>query len=295
MQYNLSGILAILLWSTLASLTVRVGRVPPFELVSISFTVAFFIGLVLWKKENRGILVHLRLPPKVWFVGVGGLFGYHFFYFLALQNAPAVEANLINYLWPLFIVLFSAFLPGIKLRWFHILGVALGFSGVVVLLGVKGGFSFDYQYARGYFYAFVCALVWSSYSVLSRYFGKVPTSAVGGFCGVTAILAFVCHFLFETTVIPDFSSFVAIIILGLGPVGGAFFLWDYGIKKGDIQMLGTVSYLTPLLSTLLLIALGLSNSSLAIWVACFLIVLGSIVASLPLFKKFIVNYFAKSI
>jgi len=289
MQYNLSGILAILLWSTLASLTVKVGRVPPFELVSISFTVAFFIGLVLWKKENRGILVHLRLPLKVWFVGVGGLFGYHFFYFLALQNAPAVEANLINYLWPLFIVLFSAFLPGVKLRWFHILGVIFGLGGVVALLGAKGGFSFDYQYIRGYFYAFICALVWSSYSVLSRYFGKVPTSAVGGFCGVTAILASVCHFIFETTVIPTFGSFVAIAILGLGPVGGAFFLWDYGVKKGDIQMLGAMSYLTPLLSTLLLIVLGLSKPSFAIWIACFLIVSGSIVASLPLFRKFIIK------
>ena len=295
MQYNLSGILAILLWSTLASLTVKVGRVPPFELVSISFTVAFFIGLGLWKKEGRGILVHLKLPLKVWLVGVGGLFGYHFFYFLALQNAPAVEANLINYLWPLFIVLFSAFLPGVKLRWFHVLGVVLGLGGVVALLGAKGGFSFDYQYARGYFYAFVCALVWSSYSVLSRYFGKVPTSAVGGFCGVTAILAFVCHLLFETTVVPGFGSFVAIIILGLGPVGGAFFLWDYGVKKGDIQMLGAMSYLTPLLSTLLLVSLELSKASRAIWIACFLIVLGSIIASLPLFKKFIINHFAKSI
>ena len=135
MQYtlkgNILGILAILLWSTLASLTVIAGKIPPFELVSMTFFVAFLIGLILWKKEGKGILVHFKYPPKIWIVGVGGLFGYHFFYFLALQNAPAIEANLINYLWPLFIVLFSAFLPGVKLKWFHIVGVIFGFVGVI--------------------------------------------------------------------------------------------------------------------------------------------------------------------
>jgi len=282
---NIFGLLAILLWSTLASIVVVVGRIPPFELVAISFSVAFFIGLILWKKEGKGVLVHLRLPFRIWIVGVGGLFGYHFFYFLALQNAPAVEANLINYLWPLFIVMFSAFLPGVKLKWFHIVGISLGLLGVIVLLGGKNGFSFDVAYLKGYFYAFLCALIWSLYSVLSRYFGKVPTSAVGGFCGVTALLATICHFLFEITVIPDFKGLVAIFVLGLGPVGGAFFVWDYGVKKGDIQILGTLSYATPLLSTLLLISLGLAKANSSIWLSCFLIVFGSVVASLPLFKK----------
>ena len=100
---NILGTFAILLWSMLASLGVLAKRIPPFELISISFFIAFLIGLLLWKKEGRGILTHFELPPKVWLVGVIGLFGYHYFYFLAIRNAPAIEANLINYLWPLFI------------------------------------------------------------------------------------------------------------------------------------------------------------------------------------------------
>ncbi len=283
---NIFGVLAILLWSTLASTTVLVGKIPPFQLVSMSFFVAFFIGLFLWKKEKKGILAQLKIPFKNWLIGVGGLFGYHFFYFLALRNAPAIEANLINYLWPLFIVLFSAFLPGIRLRWFHILGVSLGFFGVIMLVGKDGGFSFDFEYMWGYFYAFLCALIWSSYSVLSKYFGKMPVSSVGAFCGVTALLAAILHFLFEPTVIPDLKSYIAILILGLGPVGGAFFLWDYGVKNGDIQMIGVFSYATPLLSTVLLIFFGLSKPSPVIWMAAVLISLGSIIASLSLFEKF---------
>lgn len=251
----------------------------------MSFFIAFFIGLLLWKKQKKGILVHLKQPKRVWFVGVGGLFGYHFFYFLALRNAPAVEANLINYLWPLFIVLFSSFLPNEKLRWFHILGAICGLIGVAFLVSGGKGFNFQAQYLNGYVFAFTCAIIWATYSVLSRYFAKIPTSAVGGFCGATAILSLIFHFIFEATVIPNLQEWMAIIALGLGPVGGAFFVWDYGLKNGDIKLLGSFSYAIPLLSTLLLIVLGLSKASYNIWIACALIILGSIISSMSHFKK----------
>ena len=282
---NLFGIFAILFWSTLASLGVMASNIPPFQLTAMAFLVAFIIGLILWKKEGRGIIVHLKWPLKVWLVGVCGLFGYHYFYFLAIQNAPAIEANLINYLWPLFIVLFSSFLPNEKLRWFHVAGVLFGFIGVVFLVSNRGSFNFEAQYLGGYFYAFIAALTWGAYSVISRFFAHIPTSAVGAFCGVTALLAFVCHLLFESTVIPTLQEFIIIVFIGLGPVGGAFFVWDYGVKNGDIQLLGSLSYFTPLLSTILLITFGLSKSSSTIWIACLLIVFGSMISSLPLFKK----------
>jgi len=171
---NLFGVIAILLWATLASFGVMARSIPPFQLTSMAFFVAFIIGAILWKKEGKGILVHLKWPLKVWIVGISGLFGYHFFYFLAIQNAPAIEANLINYLWPLFIVLFSSFLPKEKLRWFHVVGVILGLVGVFFLVSKDGGLNFESQYMNGYIYAFLAAITWGSYSVLSRLFGKFP-------------------------------------------------------------------------------------------------------------------------
>lgn len=282
---TLLGIVAILLWSTLASLSVLASNIPPFELTSMAFFVAFIIGLIIWKKEKNGIWIHFKHPFKIWLLGVSGLFGYHYFYFLAVRNAPAIEANLINYLWPLFIVLFSSFLPKEKLRWFHVIGVILGLSGVVFLVINGGEFEFDIKYTDGYLYAFIAALIWAIYSVLSRYFADIPTSAVGAYCGVTAVLSLLAHFAFETTVVPTWQETIIIVLIGLGPVGGAFFVWDYGMKKGDIQLLGSLSYFTPLLSTMILILLGLSKPNSTIWIACLLIVLGSIVSSLPLFKK----------
>lgn len=276
---TLIGSTAILMWATLAFLTKMSGSIPPFQLTAMAFTIAFGIGLALWLKQGGSILSHLRLPMAVWLTGIVGLFGYHLFYFIALQQAPAVEASLIAYLWPLLIVLFSALLPGETLRWFHIVGAIAGFVGAGLLVTQGESFTFSLNYGTGYIAALICALTWSGYSVLSRRFGSIPTDAVGGFCGVTALLAWVCHGLFEQTVIPSGSEWLAIACLGLGPVGLAFFTWDYGVKHGDIKLLGALSYLAPLLSTLLLIMSGFAEASWAVGLACLLIVGGAVLAA----------------
>lgn len=282
---NIAGIVAIILWSTLALFTVLTSKIPPFQLTFMAFSVAFLIGLGLWIKEGKGIIIHLKLPLKVWVLGIYGLFGYHFFYFMAIKNAPPLEANLINYLWPLLIVLFSAFLPHEKLRWFHVLGAILGFMGAILLIGFGKEVGFSLLHVKGYVYALVCAVIWSSYSVMSRYFGEIPTSSIGAFCGATALLSLGAHIAFEQTYIPSTQEFLATLALGIGPVGMAFFVWDFGMKRGDIKLIGSLSYATPLLSTLLLILFGLSTPSGIIYWACLLIVLGSIISSLPFFKE----------
>ena len=282
---TLIGFSAILMWATLAFLTTLSGPVPPFQLTAMAFTVAFFIGLILWLRQGVSPRQTLKLPLAVWLLGVGGLFGYHFFYFMALQNAPPVQASLIAYLWPLLIVVLSAFLPQERLRWFHCIGGMAGFLGAALLVTGGQALRFDPAYGLGYLSALVCAFTWSSYSVLSRYFGAIPTSAVGGFCGVTALLAWICHWLLETTVWPVGSQWLAVLALGLGPVGLAFFTWDYGVKHGNIKALGALSYATPLLSTLLLVVCGLAKPSWSLAIACLLIVGGAALASGELIQR----------
>ncbi|GAB4376772.1 MAG: EamA family transporter [Elainellaceae cyanobacterium] len=282
---TLIGFTAILMWATLALLTELSGEVPPFQLTAMSFTIASCIGVALWLRKGGKVWHHLRLPVAAWMLGIFGLFGYHFFYFMALRQAPAVEASLIAYLWPLLIVLFSAWLPGEQLRWFHGVGAIAGFLGAGLLVTKGQSLTFNAQYSLGYLAAFVCALTWSSYSVLSRRFGSIPTDAVGGFCGVTAILAWICHVLFEPTILPIGGEWLAILCLGLGPVGLAFFVWDYGVKRGNIRALGALSYTAPLLSTLLLIACGLADASWTIAIACLLIVGGAFLAAGDFWRK----------
>ncbi len=275
---TLIGFTAILMWSFLALMTAASGTMPPFQLSAITFAIGSLPGIIMFiAKPER--LKELRQPPKVWLAGVGGLFGYHFLYFTALRNAPAVEAGLIAYLWPLLIVVGSALLPGERLGWHHIVGALCGLAGTALIVG-KNGFAFDPAYSLGYFTALLCAFTWAAYSLVSRKFEKVSTDVVTGFCLATSVLSLVCHLGLETTVWPDTTAqWAAVIGLGLLPVGLAFYVWDYGVKNGDIQILGVSSYAAPLLSTLILIVFGFGEISVRIGLSCLLITGGAVLAA----------------
>jgi drug/metabolite transporter (DMT)-like permease len=277
---TVTGFGAVILWSLLALLTVATGTVPPFQLAAMAFAVGGGLGALSWLVRPRGMHT-LRQPPIVWALGVGGLFGYHALYFAALRLAPPAQAGLINYLWPLLIVLFSAALPGERLRAVHVIGALLGFVGVALLMAGRGGLDVHAAHALGYGFSFAAAFVWSGYSVLSRRFGSVPTDAVTGFCLATSALSLACHVAFEQTVWPaGLIPWLAVLALGVGPLGAAFYLWDVGVKHGDIRLLGIASYAAPVLSTLLLVLAGFAEPTFTLALACVLIVAGALVATL---------------
>lgn len=276
---TLIGFSAVLMWALLALLSAASGKVPPFQLAAMTFLIGGLMGAVTWP-FRKGAISALRQGWQVWLLGVGGLFGYHFVYFSAIRAAPAVEVSLIAYLWPLFLVVFSAFLPGERLRVHHVVGVMLGLAGAVLIITRGEGLSLTEGLTAGHALAFLCSLIWSGYSVLSRRFGQVSTDVVAGFCLITAALSAVCHLLFETTVWPsDAVQWAAVLGLGLLPVGAAFYTWDYGVKHGDIMVLGAASYASPLLSTLVLVATGYAAFTWPVIAACLLITLGAVVAA----------------
>lgn len=278
---TLIGFSAVVLWGALALLTrLTEGAIPPFQLMSMTFFIAFLLMLVKWRREGHWGIRFAKQKPVVWLLGISGYFVYHFCYFLAMTKAPAVQVSLIAYLWPLFIVLFSALLPGHFFRLKHLVGALTALAGCWLLIG-GGTQAFEAQYVTGYFIAGACALIWSSFSVASRLASKVPTDAAGWFCGATALLALGCHLVWETTVWPSTSlHWVGILGLGLGPVGIAFFTWDYGVKHGNIQLLGVLAYSAPLISVLLLVLFGLGEASWAVLWACLAIVGGSLIAGI---------------
>ncbi|QYK42314.1 MAG: EamA family transporter [Paracoccaceae bacterium] len=272
------GFSAVLMWSLLALMTVATAPVPPFLLNALTFAVGGAVGLV-WVALGAGFGVLRQVPWPVYAFGTLGLFGYHALYFSALRLAPPAEAGLIAYLWPLLIVLLSGLLPGERLRPAHLAGALLAFGGAALLV-LRGGADFTAGAAPGLALAFLCALTWAVYSVVSRRFGRVPTESVAVFCLATAALSAVVHLLAETPAWPDGGAgWAAVVGLGLGPVGLAFFTWDVGMKKGDIQMLGVASYAAPVLSTLALVAAGRADATPTLAVAAALIAGGALLAA----------------
>lgn len=252
---TLIGFTAVLMWSLLAVLTIGTAPVPPLQLNAVCFGLGGAIGLI-WITFGRGLGVLRGIGWKVYAFGAIGLFGYHFLYFTAFRLAPYAQTGLIAYLWPLFIVLLSGLLPGESLRPLHLLGAGLAFAGAAAIV-LAGGMGAGPGAALGLGLAFLCSLTWAGYSVLSRKLGDVPTEAVTVFCLLTAALSAAAHLMLETTAWPQSPmGWASVMALGTGPVGLAFFTWDIGMKRGDIQMLGTLSYAAPLLSTLVLVLIG---------------------------------------
>ena len=271
------GATAILMWSLLALFTIGSAPVPPFLLNALCFAIGGTIGLI-WT-ARRGLSVLREVPLPVYAFGTLGLFGYHALYFSAFRLGPSAETSLIAYLWPLLIVLFSGYLPNERLRPRHILGALTAFAGAAqIVLGTRGGVGAAPPTALGL--AFLAALTWAGYSVLSRRISAVPSESVTIFCLATAALSALCHLTFKETVWPAGPrGWASVLALGVLPVGAAFFTWDIGMKKGDIQLLGVTSYAAPLLSTLALVVAGLAPAEPVLGLAALLITAGAVLAA----------------
>ena len=251
-----AGFAAVLLWSSLAVLTTATGSIPPFQLLAMGFGIAGLAGVALLLRPGGPGAAALQQPWAAGALGIGALFGYHALYFLALKRAPAVEANLINYLWPLLIVGFAAVSGGARVRAGQWLGAGLGLCAAALLVTRGSSLQIDGAHVPGYAAALGAAVIWALYSVLNRRFDAVPSGAMAGSCLAVGLLGGIAHVAFEATVAPTPGQWALIIALGLGPTGIAFWLWDIGTKHGDLAVLGTLSYAAPLLSTGLLLAFG---------------------------------------
>jgi drug/metabolite transporter (DMT)-like permease len=272
------GFTAVLMWALLALFTIGSAPVPPLQLNAMCFAIGGGIGLI-WTARGTGLAILRSVPWTVYTFGTIGLFGAHFLYFTAFRMAPMAETGLIAYLWPLLIVLMSGMLPGETLRPLHLLGAFLAFAGAAMIV-LKGGASLDMTALPGFGVAFIFALTWATYSVLSRRLGTIPTETVTVFCLAAAALSGLAHLVLEQTVWPENAiGWLSIIGLGIGPVGIAFFTWDIGMKRGDIQFLGVASYAAPLLSTLTLIAAGVTTATGTLAFAAVLITAGAALAA----------------
>lgn len=282
MRSNLLALGAIGMWGALAALGVALSHVPPFLLTGLGLLVGSLIALPL----SRFNWALWRVPLPTLLLGVYGLFGFHFLLFLALRHAPAVEANLINYLWPLgMVVMAPLFLPGMRLRAVHVVAGMLGFAGAAVAIlgrtdsGLEALAASAPEWHWGYLLALASAFVWSSYSLLTRRVAPFATSAIGGFALVSGVLALLCHAWLEPAVALSAQDWALILLLGLGPLGGAFFLWDAALKAGDPRRVGLLAFLTPLLSTALLVVLSGQPLRWSIALAACMIVGGAVLGS----------------
>ena len=264
---------AVLLWATLASLATLLSDIPPFLLTGIGL----LIGAAVSLPALRSGIKPWKVPARSLLIGVYGLFGYHFMLFLALQTAPAVEANLVNYLWPLLIVLLSPlFTKSLSLNFRYVLAALSGFAGAVIAITYNSSALGSSSIEVGYLFALAAAVIWATYSLATTKVPRFPTPAIGLFALVSGLLAIGAHFVFEPAASISASDWILLVMLGAGPLGGAFYLWDAALKIGDPRRIGLLAFLTPLLSTVLLVLVSGHSLSWQLLVATALIVGGAL-------------------
>jgi len=278
MRADLFAFGAIVLWASLAALATSLSNIPPFLLTGIGLVIGSLISLPL----SGFKLTAWKVPAKTLTVGVYGLFGYHLMLFIALQTAPAVEANLVNYLWPLLIVVLAPlFTRSLKLGARNIIAAIAGFTGAAIAISSAGAGAGPLGFEIGYLFAFAAAVIWATYSLLTTKLPTFPTSAIGLFGLVSGLLAIAAHFVLEEPAVISASDWVLLVILGLGPLGGAFYFWDAALKIGDPRRIGLLAFLTPLLSTTLLLVVSGRALSWQLLLATVLIIGGALLGSKP--------------
>ena len=289
MKANLFALAAICLWASLATLGVALKHVPPFLLTGIALGLGSVLAWPAVIRDRR----QWQVAPGTLGLGVFSLFGYHFLLFIGLRLAPAVEVNLINYLWPLLIVVLAPlYLPGLSLRGVHVGAAVMGFTGAALAIwgaGVSTGTApvpGSPVPGLGYLLALGSAFIWANYSLQTKraeLTGKgFPTAAIGLFGLLSGLLALLCHWALEPSVDLDARDWLLLLLLGLGPLGAAFFLWDKALKLGDVRQIGILSYLTPLASTLLLMQVSGRALSASVALAAALIIGAALLGTRPM-------------
>jgi drug/metabolite transporter (DMT)-like permease len=276
MRADLLALGAIVLWASLATLATLLSEIPPFLLTGIGLVIGSLISLPL----SGFKLSAWKVPAKTLGVGVYGLFGYHLMLFIALQTAPAVEANLVNYLWPLLIVVLAPlFTRSLKLGPRHTIAASAGFTGAYIAITSAGQGVGPLGFEIGYLFALAAAVIWATYSLLTTKLRTFPTSAIGLFGLVSGVLALIAHFILEEPAVISSSDWVLLVVLGLGPLGGAFYFWDAALKIGDPRRIGLLAFLTPLLSTTMLLVVSGRELSWQLLLATALIIGGALLGS----------------
>lgn len=276
MRADLLALGAIVLWASLATLATLLSDIPPFLLTGIGLIFGSLISLPL----SGFKLSAWKIPIRTLLVGIYGLFGYHLMLFIALQTAPAVEANLVNYLWPLLIVVLAPlFTKSLALGARHVFAAVSGFAGAALAITSNSPGASALGFETGYLFALAAAIIWATYSLATTKLPKFPTSAIGLFGLVAGSLAIAAHFLLEQPASISSSDWWLLILLGLGPLGGAFYFWDAALKIGDPRRIGLLAFLTPLLSTTLLLLVSARPLSWQLVIATVLIVGGAVLGS----------------
>jgi drug/metabolite transporter (DMT)-like permease len=287
-RYSALGLVAILLWSTTIafsrSLTEQLGTLTAAFWI---YTLAGLIGLAVAGLQPGNSLHSMLRLPRAYLWGCGTLFVvYIAALYLAVGSAnnrtQVVAVGLLNYLWPGLSLIFSV--PILKRKANHWLGVGIAMAIVGVWMATAAGSDSTIQTMLNegsllpYSLALLAAASWGLYSNLSRRWGgEEEGGAVPLFLLASGLLLGALRLASPETSTWSPRSLVELGYMALLPGMLAYVLWDVAVRKGNLVLVASLSYLTPLLSTLFSILVLGVESGPYLWSGALLVAVGAII------------------
>ena len=247
------GLLAVSIWSVFGVFFLFVRDLPTFEILALVFFIGYIAFTIMQLVRGEDIASYWKQPLSYYIFWLAGAGLYTVLIYISFQTAPVFEANILNYLWPILLVLFSALIYKEELPIHRILGMLCGFGGAFLIMVPAEGEAMFANFSYGHALAIIAAIIWALYSALTRN-KNYPQGFQAPMFLLLAIICAAIHFGFEKTVMPNLTQWFFLFLLGALRISYA--LWDYGMKKGNVVLLASVSYFLPFFSSTFLIAAG---------------------------------------
>jgi drug/metabolite transporter (DMT)-like permease len=287
-KYTAFGALAIVLWSTTIAfsrtLTQAVGT------LTAGAAVYMLAGLaaMVYAARSPGGLRGLARLPRAYLWGCGALFVVYIAAIyaaigIAATNSQVITVGLINYLWPALSLVFSIPLLGKRWRPLLLIGIVLALAGTWLAMGSTSAYSAGGAMAGGraltaYALALIAAVCWGLYSNLSRRWGgEEGASGVPLFLLASGLALLVLRLFAPEESAWSLAPALIALYLGLGPGMMGYILWDFSMRRGDMVLVASLSYATPLLSSLIsILVLGVTPGA-GWWLAVFMVMAGAVI------------------
>ncbi|WP_299472436.1 DMT family transporter [uncultured Roseibium sp.] len=265
---------AVVLWASWPALATLVHPAPPLLVLGASALIGFFLSFLLALRQNASC-AFVSVPFRTLAFVAAGLMGNNAFYLAAIARIGPAEANVVHYLWPVFLVLLASMLRRRVPTLVEALGIGFGFTGVAIALSPQMGGELD---IFGVLLGACGALTFAVYSV-GRSFAKTKTNVVGPSLGLAGICALAAHFLFEPNYWPSMGQWLAIALMGIGPFTIANVLWDKATRQGSAATISSLAFLTPLVAMGLLAVFGLGMVTIFTIVGALFAIAGALLSS----------------
>ena len=268
---------SIILWSLSGILTAAVSGIPTFEVLAIAFGVSFVLSCFGW--GIWGSFKNLKRPRYTWVLGVIGIYGSESLYVAAFKFAPAAHVDLISSLWPIFVVVFSVFIPNEKFVARYLVASIIGFFGVYcIVFGDQQWISVGDNHWLGYMLALLGACLACVYTLTTHRYCETSIETMTVYAGCCMLFSLILHYNFEVTMAPSSMEWATMIVMGLLTQGLAYMLWNHGVAYGNYRLLSIMSYSSPIISIFLLILFGFANLTPQLLAACTLMCFACLIA-----------------